>query len=75
MSEYEVPEMPDGRERVEGLQLEVKPESKEMEILKNLPSFNSDNFSKFGGNVCSGRNGSVSVCSEILSWEYLSPSM
>lgn len=68
MSECEVPEMPDGRERVEGLQFEDKIENKEMDILKDLPSFNSENFSKFlshGGNGCSGGTGSVSTSSEI----------
>lgn len=66
MSEYEVPQMPDGRERVKGLELEVRPENKEMDILKDLPSFNSENFSKFGSNGCSGKNGSVSVYSGII---------
>lgn len=61
MSEYEVPEMLDSGERVGGLQLEGKPETQEMDILKDLPSFNSENFSKFGSNGCSGRTGSVSV--------------
>jgi hypothetical protein len=61
MSQCVVPELPDGRERVEGLQLEVKSESREMEILKNLPSFNSENFSRFGGNGASGKSSLVSV--------------
>lgn len=63
MSECVVPQMPGGRRRVEGLQLETEPKNKEMDILKNLPSFDSENFSKFlshGSSSCSGKNGSVS---------------
>ena len=54
----EMPEMPEmstsgssethanGRERVEGLEARLDPEAeKEMDILKDLPSYNSSNFS------------------------------
>lgn len=59
------PQLVSGKERVEGLEFEAKMHSKEMDILKNLPSFNSENFSKFtcghGGNTgSSGRTSSVS---------------
>ncbi len=50
-----------GKERVEGL---TDAEKKEMDILKDLPSYNSSNFSRVfsqGASSCapSGRNGSV----------------
>lgn len=66
---------PDGRERVEGLGDKV--EGKEMDILKDLPSYNSSNFSRLLGTssaaitatATTGKNNSVStgwLCSYLL---------
>ena len=57
------PQLVNGRERVEGLELEAKVHSKEMDILKNLPSFNSENFSKFTCGHGSNTGSSARTCS------------
>ncbi len=70
------PQLLDGRERVEGLEMEAKVDNKEMDILKNLPSFNSENFSKFlsqGGNGCYGRHNSVSTHYSELHFNFACP--
>ena len=54
------PQEDGARERVEWFRVEPRPNFKEMDLLKNLPSFNSENFSKFLSHGCSGRRSFVS---------------